>query len=65
MLVREMELQARAACQALKAELRHFYVTTLAGAAWASHHQAGLRQPERDLPFGSSMSLVELVAASR
>jgi hypothetical protein len=65
MLVREMELQARAACQALKAELRHFYVTTLAGAAWASHQQAGLHQPERDLPLDPPMSLIELVAASR
>jgi hypothetical protein len=33
--VRKMEWQARAVCQALKAELCHSYVTTFAGAAWA------------------------------
>jgi hypothetical protein len=40
-------------------------VIAVAGAAWASHQQAGLEQPGRDLHIGPSAKLAELVAANR
>lgn len=63
-LVREVKWQAGAACQALKAELRHSYLIALAGAAWSSHQQARLEQAGRH-PHGPSAKRAEIVAANR